>query len=374
MASNGPIRVLVVDDSAVARSVLKTALGEASGMEVVGAAHNGRQGLEMVESEKPDAVVLDVEMPEMTGIEFLDHLSPRQRQNLVVIVFSSTSKKNAEVTMECLSRGAQEFITKPDPTRTGMREPLEETVTELVRTVRALVRSKKGKGGHPPPERESHTPPPEPPGKPPPSGGGIPSAFQPDLIVIGGSTGGPQTLHTILSRIAGDGPPQVPILLVQHMAQGFTGPFAERLGARGPFSWREARDGEKVPVGTGLVAPGNYHMRLTRYTNRLTVNLDRGPRINSCRPAVDPLFVSAAELPGTRVLGIVLTGMGQDGLEGARSIRDAGGEVVVQDEESSAVWGMPGSVARAGLHSATMNLGDLSDLLTRFLYQGAKSG
>ncbi|MFA9461466.1 chemotaxis-specific protein-glutamate methyltransferase CheB [Thiohalorhabdus methylotrophus] len=374
MASGEPIRVLVVDDSAVVRSVLKKGLGGAQGLEVVGAAHNGRQGLEMVEAEKPDAVVLDVEMPEMTGIQFLDHLQPDKRSDLVVVMFSSASKKNAEVTMECLSRGAQEFVNKPDPARTGMREPLEETVNELARTVRGLVRAKKGKRGEEPARGAAPAAAPEKPAAPIREGGGVPSGFQPDLVVIGSSTGGPQTLHTIWSAVDAVGPPRVPVLLVQHMAQGFTGPFADRLGARGPFPWREAEDGEKVPVGTGLVAPGNYHMRLSRYTNRLTVHLDQEPRVNSCRPAVDPLFMSASELPGTRVLGIVLTGMGQDGLEGARHVRSGGGVVVVQSEESSAVWGMPGSVARAGLHNAVMEPRGISDLLSRVLYAAAASG
>ncbi|HKJ86996.1 MAG TPA: chemotaxis protein CheB, partial [Gammaproteobacteria bacterium] len=309
---------------------------------------------------------------EMTGIEFLDHLQPDKRGDVVVVMFSSASKKNAEVTMECLSRGAEEFVNKPDPARTGMREPLEETVAELGRTIRGLVRARKGKREEP--SRDAGPAVPRPSGRKHRTGDGVPAGFQPDLVVIGSSTGGPQTLHTILSGMPVGEVARVPILLVQHMAQGFTGPFAERLGARGPFQWREAEDGEKVPLGTGLVAPGNYHMRLSRYTNRLTVHLDQEPRVNSCRPAVDPLFTSAAELPGSRVLGIVLTGMGQDGLEGARHIRESGGVVVVQDEESSAVWGMPGSIARAGLQNAVMDPRGISELLGRVLFAMTASG
>lgn len=370
MASADSIRVLVVDDSAVVRSVLKKGLDQASGMEVVGVANNGSQGLEMVESMKPDAVVLDVEMPEMTGLEFLDHLQPAKREDVTVVVFSSASKKNAEVTMECLSRGAKEFISKPDPARTGMRGPLEETVNELARTLRGLVKANKGKrsgkegpaAGH-----EGQAEAPAAPARPVKAGAGVPANFQPDLVVIGSSTGGPQTLHTILSAMEGGDTVRTPVLLVQHMARGFTGPFAERLGARGPFPWREAADGEKVPTGTGLVAPGDHHLRLSQYTNRLTVHLDQEPRVNSCRPAVDPLFQSAAELPGINVLAIVLTGMGQDGLEGSRHIRDNGGVVVVEDEASSAVWGMPGSIARAGLQHAIQTPEEIAGLLTKAL-------
>ena len=379
MAEDSPIRVLVVDDSAVVRSVLKKGLDAAQGLEVAGQANNGKQGLEMVASTQPDAVVLDVEMPEMTGIEFLEHLQPQKRSDVVVIMFSSASKKNAEVTMDCLNRGAQEFISKPDPSSSGMRQPLEEAVDELSQTIRALVKSKKGKRGRSAgssaptgaTRNKSESLPSTPSVASSASGGSsgaVPSGFQPDLIVVGSSTGGPQTLHQILSKVEDKGGIRVPILLVQHMAKGFTAPFADRLGSRGVFSWREASDGEKVPVGTGLVGPGDYHMRLSSYTNRLTVKLDQSERVNSCRPAVDPLFISAAELARTKVLGIVLTGMGQDGLEGARQLRDAGNVVVVQDEASSAVWGMPGAVARAGIQNAIQTPDEIAHLLTRTLH------
>lgn len=366
MASGGPVRALIVDDSAVVRSVLKKGLGEADGLEVVGVAHNGRQALDMVATHKPDAVVLDVEMPEMTGIEFLQHLQPDKRSDLVVVMFSSASKDSAEVTMECLSLGAEEFVNKPEPCPTGMRQPLEETLEELAQTLRELVRARREQPAHPDGE--------DPPGGPATPAGRAASGerllahFRPDLVVIGSSTGGPQVLHSILNGLEGAGTARIPVLMVQHIAQGFTGPFAERLSVRGPLQWREARDGEKVPLGTGLVAPGGYHMRVARDAHRLTVHLDQGPRVNSCRPSVDPLFSAAAELRGNRVLGIMLTGMGRDGLEGARRIREAGGMVVVQDEASSAVWGMPGAVVRAGLHHAILDPRQISELLSRVLY------
>ncbi len=358
MAPSDPIRVLVVDDSAVARSVLKEGLGQVSGLEVVDVAHNGRQGLEMVASASPDAVVLDVQMPEMNGIEFLEQLRPGERDDLVVVVFSSASKDNAEVTMKCLSLGAEDFISKPDPGRTGMREPLESTVDDLADTIRGLVEARDHRS-----EGEDLQ------ARPGGNDAGVPEGFRPDAVVIGSSTGGPQTLNAILSAMPADGGGiQTPTLLVQHMARGFTGPFAESLGEHGPFSWREAVHGEKVPLGTGLVAPGDFHMGLSRQAGRLTVQLDQGPRINSCRPAVDRLFLSAAELPGAKVLGVVLTGMGQDGLEGARAIRDNGGVVVVQDAASSAVWGMPGTIAHAGLHDAILTPAEIAALLASVLY------
>jgi len=359
MAPPDPVRVLVVDDSAVVRSVLKEGLGQAPGIEVVGVAHNGRQGLEMVESLAPDAVVLDVQMPEMNGIEFLQALQPGGRDDLTVVVFSSASKDNAEVTMECLSLGADEFIGKPDPAQNGMREPLENTVNELAETIRGVVRAR----DHVEKEGEVFA---AGPGEVPEPG--IPADFHPDLVVIGSSTGGPQTLNTILEAMPAEGALRTPVLLVQHMARGFTGPFAESLTARGPFPWREAADGEKVPLGTGLVAPGDFHMRVSRETGRLTVQLDQEPRINSCRPAVDRLFHSAASLPGAKVLAIVLTGMGRDGLDGAHAIRDKGGVVAVQDATSSTVWGMPGAVAEAGLHRAVLTPEEIAGLLASALY------
>lgn len=362
MASPDPIRVLVVDDSAVVRSVLKEGLDRTPGFEVAAVAHNGRQGLEMMRSAQPDAVVLDVQMPEMTGIEFLEELQPVAGEHPVVVVFSSVSKRDAEVTLECLSRGADEFLAKPDPGRTGLREPLENTVGELAGTIRGLIKARAEQRRAPSAEGTAEAA--------AAAGGeaGLPDGFLPDMVVIGSSTGGPQTLNAILAALPTEGVVRTPLLLVQHMARGFSGPFAAGLGERGPFPWREAVDGEKVPLGTGLVAPGDFHMRLSRKTSRLTVHLDQEPRVNSCRPAVDHLFRSAAELPGTNVLGIVLTGMGQDGLEGARAIRENGGVVVVQDHESSAVWGMPGAVARAGLAQAILTPAEIADLLASVLF------
>lgn len=355
MTSTDPVRILVVDDSAVVRAVLKEILGQTPGLEVVGVAHNGRQGLAMVESVRPDAVVLDVQMPEMNGTEFLERLQPRERDDLVVVVFSSASKDNAEVTMECLSLGADEFVAKPDPGRTGLREPLQVAVDELTGTIRGLIRAR----DQGPAAAEA---------EPPAEDAGPLGNFQPDLVVIGSSTGGPQTLNAILDALPKEGTVRTPLLMVQHIARGFTGPFTESLTARSPFPWRQAVDGEKVPLGAGLVAPGDFHIGLARRGNRLTVQLDQGPRINSCRPAVDRLFQSAAALPGTNVLAIVLTGMGQDGLAGARAIRDQGGMVVVQDAASSAVWGMPGAVAREGLHRAILTPEGIAELLAGALF------
>ncbi|MFB6357528.1 MAG: chemotaxis-specific protein-glutamate methyltransferase CheB, partial [Thiohalorhabdaceae bacterium] len=333
MASTDPVRVLVVDDSAVVRSVLKETLGQAPGLEVVGVAHNGRQGLAMVESLVPDAVVLDVQMPEMNGTQFLEALQPRERDDLVVVVFTSASKDNADVTMECLSLGADEVVAKPDPGRTGLRGPLETAVSDLTETIHGLIRAR-DRGTAVAGTGEAETPPHE---------TGALENFQPDLVVIGSSTGGRQTLDAILDAMPHESTVRTPLLMVRHIAWGFTGPFTESLTARSPFPWRQAADGEKVILGTGLVAPGDFHMGVARRGNRLTVELDQGPRINSCRPSVDYLFQSAAALPGTKVLAIVLTGMGHDGLAGARAIRDQGGMVVVQDAASSTVWGMPGA-------------------------------
>ncbi|HKJ72231.1 MAG TPA: chemotaxis-specific protein-glutamate methyltransferase CheB [Gammaproteobacteria bacterium] len=358
MSSADPVRILVVDDSAVVRSVLKEGLGQAPGLEVVGVAHNGRQGLEMVESLAPDVVVLDVQMPEMSGIEVLERLRPGEREDLLVVVFSAASRDNAEVTMQCLSLGADEFVAKPDPGRTGLREPLQAVVEELTGTIRGLIRARdqrpaEGGGGAAGEEAPPHGP---------------LDGFQPDLVVIGSSTGGPQTLNAILEGMPRNGPARTPVLLVQHMARGFTGAFAESLTSRSPFPWREAEDGEKVPLGTGLLAPGDYHMTVARRAGRLTVGLDQEPRVNSCRPAVDRLFLSAAELPGANILAVVLSGMGQDGLRGARAIRDAGGVVVVQDADSSTVWGMPGAVAGAGLHTAILTPPEIGELLAAALF------
>ncbi|MEF8792092.1 chemotaxis-specific protein-glutamate methyltransferase CheB [Thiohalorhabdus sp.] len=358
MASTDPVRILVVDDSAVVRSVLKEFLGSAPGLEVVGVAHNGRQGLAMVESLQPDAVVLDVQMPKMNGTEFLEGLPPRERDDLVVVVFTSASKDNAEMTMECLSLGADEVVAKPDPGRTGLREPLEAAVEDLTETILGLIRAR-DQGTAAADEVAAETPSAE---------AGVLESFHPDLVVIGSSTGGRQTLDAILGAMPQEGSVRTPLLMVHHIAQGFTAPLTESLTARSPFPWRQAADGEKVPLGTGLVAPGDFHLGLARRGNRLTVELDQAPRVNSCRPAVDYLFQSAAALRGTNILAIVLTGMGQDGLAGARAIRDQGGMVVVQDAASSTIWGMPGAVVGKDLQHAILTPDGIAGILAGALY------
>lgn len=362
MTSREAIRVLIVDDSAVVRAVLREGLGHFPDLEVAGVAHNGRQGLEMVASLRPDAVVLDVQMPEMTGLEFLDRLPSEDSRRPVVLVFSSGSKEHTELTMECLSRGAQEFLDKPDPARTGMREPLDQKLSEVAHTLRGLVRGREksrarsgGMGGRTP----LHHP-----------GSGIGPDFRPDLVVVGSSTGGPRILPAVLEGMPRLGRIRTPILLVQHMAPGFTAAFADRLGRFGALAWREAADGEKPPLGKGLVAPGGSHLRVSRSRRTLQVHLDQAPRMNSCRPSVDALFTSAADLPGTRVLAIVLSGMGWDGLAGAQRVREAGGAVVVQDEASSAVWGMPGVIVEAGIHHAILSPGEIGHLLGQVLFSG----
>jgi two-component system chemotaxis response regulator CheB len=352
MAATDPVRILVVDDSAVVRAVLKETLGQVAGMEVVGVAHNGRQGLAMIESLRPDAVVLDVQMPEMDGTELLRQLQPREREDLAVVVFSAATKDDAHLTMACLSLGADEVVAKPDPGRSGLREPLEGAVEELATTIHGLIRAREQ--GAALAESAAETP--------SPGAGGL-GEFHPDLVVIGSSTGGPQTLDAILDAMPREGTVRTPLLLVHHIAHGFTESFAESLTARGPLPWRQASDGEKVPLGTGLVAPADFHLGVARREGRLVAELDQSPRVNSCRPAVDPLFKSAAALPGTNVLAIVLTGMGHDGLEGARAVREQGGRVVVQDAASSTVWGMPGAIVEEGLHDAILTPEAIAELL-----------
>ena len=344
MAATDPVRIVVVDDSAVVRAVLKETLGRARGLEVVGVAPNGRQGLAMIESLRPDAVVLDVQMPEMNGIEVLEQLQAGERDGLAVVVFSAATKADAHMTMACLSLGADEVVAKPEPGRTGLREPLERAVDELATTIQGLIRARDQDAAMAEPAAAET----------PARGADGLGHFHPDLVVIGSSTGGPQTLDAILDAMPREGVGRTPLLLVHHIARGFTGPFAESLTARGPLPWRQAADGEKVPLGTGLVAPGDFHMGVARRDGRLVAELDQGPRVNSCRPAVDRLFQSAAALPGTNVLAIVLSGMGHDGLAGARAVREQGGMVVVQDAASSTVWGMPGAIVEEGLHHAIL--------------------
>ncbi len=362
------IRALVVDDAVVVRRMVSDVLSEDPDIEVVGTAANGRIGLQKLTQVNPDVVTLDVEMPELNGLETLRALR-QTHPNLPVIMFSTLTERGAAETLEALSLGASDYVTKP--ANVGSVALAQQRIREeLIPKVKALCRGVLGTSPSPATDaaRPSATVRPVPPPSavvrrdaaagPPPAG-----SQSVEIIAIGVSTGGPNALAVVLPQLAAT--LAVPIVLVQHMPPMFTRLLAERLNAQSALTVVEAAGGEVLAPGVVYVAPGNHHLVLQRRGTQIVTALNQQPPENSCRPAVDPLFRSVSQIYGARALAVVLTGMGQDGLRGAEDIRAAGGRVIVQDEASSVVWGMPGFVARAGLAERVLPLSDIATELMR---------
>ncbi|HSZ63219.1 MAG TPA: chemotaxis response regulator protein-glutamate methylesterase [Terriglobales bacterium] len=324
-----PVRVLIVDDSAVIRRLLSNLLATDPEIVVVGTAGNGVQALGRIPEAKPDLITLDIEMPGMNGLETLVEIR-KLYPKLPVIMFSTLTERGATATLDALAKGASDYVTKP--THSGGSESARELVRdELIRKIKSLcaVAAPRSKTPAAPPRRTDHP------------------QSRIDLVAIGTSTGGPNALTALIPQLPADFP--VPIVIVQHMPPLFTRLLAERLHALSRLEVREGKEGEKLRRGQVWIAPGDYHMTVARKGAEFVLGLNHDSQENSCRPAVDVLFRSVARAFGANVLAVVLTGMGADGTRGSSEIREAGGEVFVQDEASSVVWGMPGSIVAASL-------------------------
>jgi two-component system, chemotaxis family, protein-glutamate methylesterase/glutaminase len=360
------IRVLVVDDSAVVRRLLTIALSRDPDIEVAGIAANGRIGLARIAELTPDLVTLDVEMPEMDGLQTLAAIR-QKHPNLPVIMFSSLTERGASVSINALLAGANDYLAKPSDAG-GLEATAERVRAELVPKIKALIAKKRG------PAPATPSPSPAGPRANLPAGRPLERPrlaleTRIEVCAVGTSTGGPNALVTLLNGLTRDLP--VPLLIVQHMPPLFTRYLAERLSATTPFSVAEARDGARLAPGEVWIAPGDYHLEIVRgAAAQPQLRLHQGAPENFCRPAVDVLFRSAAACHGAGVLAVVLTGMGQDGLRGCSAVHEAGGQIVVQDEASSVVWGMPGAVAGAGLAQATLPLPDVAPEILRRLATG----
>ena len=357
-----PIRVLVVDDSVVVRKIVTDVLSEDPAIEVVGTAVNGRIAVGKLEQLKPDLVTMDIEMPEMNGIEAVRAIragaggggAGRGHSRVPIIMFSTLTERGASATLDALSAGANDYVTKPANVG-SVAQSMESVRQQLIPKIKALTGRPVTTG----PVRAA-APAPTPVRPPAPRTGAV---KQPAVLVIGSSTGGPEALAKVLPALPASLP--VPVLLVQHMPPVFTRQFAQRLDRLCPLTVVEAVDGTPLAPGTVHLAPGDHHLTIRRTGRGLSTALDQSPPENFCRPAVDPLFRSAVETFDGAVLGVVLTGMGSDGRIGAGRIREAGGAVVVQDQATSVVWGMPGAVATAGFADEVLPLDRVAEAVTR---------
>jgi two-component system chemotaxis response regulator CheB len=348
-------RILVVDDSIVMRRLVTLALETDPWLEVVGTAQNGKEALERLTKLSPDVVTMDIEMPEMDGMEALKRmrqLAPQVR----VVILSRHTERGASATLEALAMGADDYVTK-----VGGGKSVEDSTANLRAELAPKIRQFFSFSGNVEP-RPAAAPKAELPS--PPSHVKTESLFRaatfiPRIVVIGISTGGPTALARIVPQIPADF--RLPILVVQHMPALFTKLLCERLQERTRIAVREASDGEVLQAGSILVAPGDYHMRVELLSGERQprIALDQGPPENSCRPAVDVLFESVAKLYGGAVIAAILTGMGQDGLRGAKLLRNAGATILAQDEETSAVWGMPRAIAEAKIADAVLPLDEI---------------
>ena len=394
-----PIRVMVVDDAIVVRGQIARWIEAEPDMRVVASLRSGREAIEQVERSNPDVVVLDVDMPDIDGITALPRLLEKKR-DLVVLMASTLTRRNAEVSLRALSLGAADYIPKPQSHREFATSP--EFRRELIDKVRALGARRRQRAatrlyaatapvGPARVARRADEPGPRvaAPSIAPSGASLAPSAaslaasgvepakialrpfpvMPPRVLLIGSSTGGPQALNAVIANI-GAVIDNAPVLITQHMPPTFTAILAEHLTRASGRPAHEAVDGEQVRAGNIYVAPGGRHMRVARRDGEAVITLDDGALVHFCKPAVDPLFASAAAVWGKWNLAVILTGMGTDGTRGAGEIVAAGGCVIAQDEASSVVWGMPGSAAHAGVCSAVLPLDQIAARIGRMFGGG----
>ncbi len=359
-SSGAPYRIMVVDDSAVIRGLLIRSLESDAQIEVVASVSDGRMAVNALSRHDVEVVVLDIEMPVMDGLTALPQLIAA-RPGVKVIIASTLSRRNADISLQALAAGAADYIAKPGATALTTADAFKQ---ELVAKIKALGEAKRKTAGIAQPAKRAR----------PEAARRIPdsrpialraASLDPfEVLAIGSSTGGPQALFQLLTSLRGT--LSRPIFITQHMPSTFTTILAEHICRSTGWPAAEAVDGEIVRQARVYVAPGDFHMLVELAPGgEKIIRLSKAPAENFCRPAVDPMLRSLAQVHGRRLLTVVLTGMGHDGLDGSKAVAAAGGTVVAQDEATSVVWGMPGAVATAGLCSAVLPLAEIGAYISK---------
>ena len=369
---SGLIRILAVDDSLVVRSLLSRLIEAEPDLRLASTASDGRRGVEKVVSVKPDVVVLDVEMPVMSGVEALVEIR-KIDPDLPVVMFSNLTRTGAATTLEALALGAKDYAPKPQGSGDAA-ESFDQIRRELfpkirqVHQIREMKRQRRAEwsGACDAPKRARRVT-----DSSPATAGRSSSArtTSVDAVVLGASTGGPVALESVLQSITT--PLPVPMIVVQHMPAVFTKALADRLDTKVASKVVEAEHGQPMEAGTCYIAPGGLHLSLERHpTSGVCAVTSEDPAINGCRPSVEPLFASAASVYGNRLAAVMLTGVGKDGSEGAATIAANGSSVIVQDEETSVVWGMPGVIADNGHASAVLPVDEIGAAISNLKFSG----
>jgi two-component system, chemotaxis family, protein-glutamate methylesterase/glutaminase len=366
---------MVVDDSVVIRGMMSRWIGAEPDMQVTASLRTGLDAVNQLDRVNPDVAVLDIEMPELDGIAALPKLLAKKR-NLVIIMASTLTRRNAEISLKALSLGAADYIPKPESTReAAAAEIFRHDLIQKIRHLGAKARRTATPKIPSPPVTQIHDaagePSPRPAMAPQPTTHRPFGMLAPKVLLIGSSTGGPQALMSLVSEI---GPviDRFPVLVTQHMPPTFTTILAEHLARSSQRPAHEALDCEPVKAGQIYLAPGGRHMRVVRQGADVAIALDDGPPVNFCKPAVDPMFMSAIDVWQGSIMSVILTGMGSDGTRGGKQIVAAGGSVIAQDEATSVVWGMPGAAAHAGICAAVLPLNQIGPKLNR-LFAGDRS-
>lgn len=345
---------MLVDDSAIIRGLVSRALREAEDIVIVGTATDGEQAIALVADYDPDIIVLDIEMPVMDGLTALPQLLKRAPR-AHVIMSSTLTERNAEISIRALSLGASDYLTKPSAKQ---NDTTEQFFRDLLVKIRALAHS----------PRNAHVI--AKPVAPITQATLVTAAATPtpvkrvEAIAIASSTGGPQALQVLFTQLKSRAS-RVPIFITQHMPATFTAILADHIGKASGVASHEAKDGQRVEAGHIYLAPGDFHMQPERKGNDIIIRLNQNPPENFCRPAADPMLRSLSAIYGNTLLLVVLTGMGHDGLAGAKQVVSSGGEVIAQDQVSSVVWGMPRAVTEAGLVTHALSLDTIADYMAR---------